>query len=44
MIYQTEVVLLGQPQLMIISFPLIDVTISMRAGGLLFLSYYLPDI
>ena len=28
----------------IISFPLLDVTTSMRAGGLLLLSYYLPDI
>ena len=27
----------------IISFPLLDVTTSMRAGGLLLLSYYLPD-
>ena len=28
----------------IISFPLLDVTTSMRAGGLLLLSCYLPDI
>ena len=28
----------------IISFPLMDVTTSMRAGGLLLLSYYLSDI
>ena len=28
----------------IISFPLLDVTTSMRAGGLLLLSYYSPDI
>ena len=28
----------------IISFPLLDVTTSVRMGGLLLLSYYLPDI
>ena len=28
----------------IISFPLLEVTTSMQAGGLLLLSYYLPDI
>ena len=27
-----------------VSFPLLDVTTSMQAGGLLLLSYYSPDI